>query len=65
MNTNLQAAAVYLTLHKPITLLYLLYHLMALDLDDILGQLKSPCVLMGDLNSHYGESAITTLKARL
>ena len=56
LHTNVQAVAVSITLHRVITL-YSIYvppssRFSAKDLDDLVPQLPSPFILLGDFNSH-------------
>ena len=57
-NTNLQAIAVSVTLHKTISIcsLYIPPHpnsnIIKLELEDLIQQLSKPFILMGDFNSH-------------
>ena len=57
INTPLQATAVRVTLHIPITLcsIYLppSLHLNSRDLDGLIAQLPLPFLLLGDLNGHH------------
>ena len=59
LNTNLQAVAVKVTAHKTITLcsVYLPphnhFHFNPKDLQDVIDQLPSPFILMGDFNGHH------------
>ena len=56
LNTNLQAVAVSITLHRIITLCSVYIppssRLSAKDLDDLVPQLPSPFILPGDFNGH-------------
>ena len=56
LNTNLQAVAVSITLHRVITLSSIYIppssRLSAKDLDDLVPQLPSPFILLGDFNGH-------------
>ena len=56
LNTNLQAVAVTLSLHKTITLCSLYippsYPLGGNELDQLISQLPSPFILIGDMNAH-------------
>ena len=56
LHTSLQAVAVSITLHRVITL-YSIYippnsRLSPKDLDDLVPQLPSPFILLGDFNGH-------------
>ena len=59
LNTNLQAVAIKLTAHKTITLcsVYLPprnnFNFNPKDLQDVIDQLPSPFILMGDFNGHH------------
>ena len=56
LNTNLQAVAVKVTVHKTITLcsVYLPQsHFTPTDLQDVIDQLPSPFILMGDFNGYH------------
>ena len=59
LNTNLQAVAVKVTAHKTITLcsVYLPPHnhfnFNPKDLQDVIDQLPSPFILMGDFSGHH------------
>ena len=56
LHTNLQAVAVSITLHVVITLCSLYsspsLRLSPKDLDDLVPQLPSPFILLGDFNGH-------------
>ena len=56
LNTNLQAVAVSITLHRVITLCSIYVppssRLSPKDLDDLVPQLPSPLILLGDFNGH-------------
>ena len=56
LNTNLQAVAVVLSLHKTITICSIYipprYQLGNRELNDLLDQLPSPFILIGDMNAH-------------
>ena len=56
LNTNLQAVAVSITLHRVITLCSIYIppssRLSPKDLDDLVPQLRSPFILLGDFNGH-------------
>ena len=56
LNTNLQAVAVVLSLHKIITICSIYipprYQLANRELNDLLDQLPSPFILLGDINAH-------------
>ena len=56
LNTNLQAVAVSITLHRVITLCSIYIppssRLSLKDLDDLVPQLPSPFILLGDFNGH-------------
>ena len=56
LNTNLQAVAVSITLHRVITLCSIFIppssRLSPKDLDDLIPQLPSPFILLGDFNGH-------------
>ena len=56
LKTNLQAVAVSITLHRVITLCSIYVppssRLSAKDLDDLVPQLPSPFILLGDVNGH-------------
>ena len=56
MNTNLQAVAVSITLHRVITLCSIYIppssRLSAKDLDDLVPQQPSPFILLGEFNGH-------------
>ena len=56
MNTNLQAVAVSITLHRVITLCSIYIppssRLSTKDLDDLIPQLPSPFILLGEFNGH-------------
>ena len=56
LNTNLQAVAVSITLHRVITLCSIYippsWRLSLKDLDDLVPQLPSPFILLGDFNGH-------------
>ena len=56
LNTNLQAIAVSITLHRVITLCSIYIppssKLSSQDLDDLVPQLPSPFILLGDFNGH-------------
>ena len=59
LNTNLQAVAIKVTAHKTITLcsVYLPprnnFNFNPKDLQDVIDQLPSPFILMGDFNGHH------------
>ena len=59
MNTNLHAVAVKVTAHKTVTLcsVYLPprnnFNFNPKDLQDVIDQLLSPFILMGDFNGHH------------
>ena len=59
LNTNLQAVAVKVTAHKTITLcsVYLpprnYFNFNPKDLQNVIDQLPSPFILMGDFNGHH------------
>ena len=66
LNTPLQAIAVQLTLHKTVTLCSIYIppndNLSLQDLDNLVSQLPSPYILMGDFNSHnplWGSATLT------
>ena len=56
LNTNLQAVAVTLSLHKTMTLCSIYippsYPLGGNELDELISQLPSPFILIGDMNAH-------------
>ena len=56
LNTNLQAVAVTLSLHKTITLCSIYippsYALGVTELDHLVNQLPAPFILLGDMNAH-------------
>ena len=56
LNTNVQAVAVVLSLHKTITICFIYipprYQLDNRKLNDLLDQLPSPFILLGDMNAH-------------
>ena len=56
LNTNLQAVAVVLSLHKTITICSIYipprYQLVNRELNDLFDQLPSPFILIGDMNAH-------------
>ena len=56
LNTNLQAVAVSITLHRVITICSIYIppssRLSPKDLDDLIPQLPSPFILLGDFNGH-------------
>ena len=56
LNTNLQAVAVTLSLHKTLTLCSIYippsYSLGGNELDQLISQLPSPFILTGDMNAH-------------
>ena len=56
LNTNLQVVAVVLSLHKTITICSIYipprYQLGNRELNDLLDQLPSPFILIGDMNAH-------------
>ena len=56
LNTNLEAVAVVLSLHKTITICSIYtpprYQLGNRELNDLLDQLPSPFILLGDMNAH-------------
>ena len=63
LKTNLQAVAVTLSLHKTMTLCSIYippsYPLGGNELDQLISQLPSPFILIGDMNAHitiYGNA---------
>jgi ribonuclease HI len=56
LDTNLQAVAVLLSLHKAVTICSIYipprYQLDSRELDDLVNQLPSPFILLGDMNAH-------------
>ena len=56
LNTNLQAVAVLLSLHKAVTICSIYipprYQLDNRELDELIEQLPSPFILLGDMNAH-------------
>ncbi len=56
INTNLQAVAVSVTMHKPVTLCSIYIPpsatLQRAELDNLISQIHSPFILLGDFNGH-------------